>query len=94
VSGVGGIESARMDLIGNSEYGPVIIENNMRLGNTAGTIAAQAGLFYNDQMTGTITGPVIVRNNGGVGVRKAAGATVIGLGNVTSTGNALPDVIA
>ena len=91
--GIGGVDEAEQNLIGNSAYGPVYIDNNMRLGNTVGTIASQAGLFYLDLMTGTITGPVYVRNNGGVGVRVAAGATVIGIENITSTGNALPDVL-
>jgi hypothetical protein len=92
--GIGGIDEAEQNLIGDSAYGPVYIENNMREGNTAGTIANQAGLFWLDQMTGDVRGPVYVRNNGGVGVRKAAGATVTGLGNLISTGNALADVIA
>lgn len=94
VSGVGGIQDAVMDLHGDTVHGAIEISNNMRLGNTVGTIASQAGLFWNDTMSGTVTGSVTVSNNGGVGVRVNTADAVTGLENITSTGNALPDEIA
>ena len=87
------IETARCDLIGNSEWGPIIMSANMRLGNTPGPVSTQAACAWLDTSKGTVTGPVLVTGNGGVGVRRAPGATLTGYSNITSTGNALPDIV-
>lgn len=87
------IETARCDIHGDTEYGPVTMNGNMRLGNTAGPVATQAGCAWMDTSSGTVTGLVTVSNGLGVGVRRAPGATLAGYSNITSIGNALPDVV-
>lgn len=86
------IENATANLIGNSEWGPIVMRNNMRLGNTPGPVSTQAACCWLDTAKGNISGPVSVTGNGGVGVRVAPGALVTGRSNITSSGNALPDV--
>lgn len=86
------INSARCDIHGDTEYGPVVMNGNMRLGNTAGTIAGQAGCAWLDTSVGTVTGDVTVSNGQGVGVRVGPSAVVVGAASINSTGNALPDV--
>ncbi|MNK97932.1 hypothetical protein D3C87_1182810 [compost metagenome] len=66
---------------------------NMRYGNTAGVISNQGGCAWMDESVGTVTGSVSVLDGGGVGVRRWPTATVVGLSNITSMGNAFPDAI-
>ncbi|MEG9313092.1 hypothetical protein V6S19_15580 [Klebsiella pneumoniae] len=91
--GMVAIEDAQCDIHGDTQYGPVVMDGNMRLGNTGGTIASQAGCAWLNNATGTVTGAVTVKNGGGVGVRKSATAYVEGIGGIISTGNALPDIV-
>lgn len=86
------IESATCNLIGDSEYGPITMTGNMRLGNTPGPVATQAACAWLDTAKGNASGLVSVIGNGGVGVRVAPGAIVTGRENIVSSGNALPDV--
>lgn len=58
------IDTARCDIHGDTQYGPVIMNGNMRLGNTAGTIANQGGCAWLNNSVGTVTGPVTVENGG------------------------------
>ncbi|OVG27060.1 hypothetical protein B5L94_25215, partial [Klebsiella pneumoniae] len=44
--GMVAIENAQCDIHGDTKYGPVVMDGNMRLGNTAGTIASQAGCAW------------------------------------------------
>ncbi|WP_256831741.1 hypothetical protein [Pseudomonas sp. Pse1] len=90
--GMVAIESSRCDIHGDTEFGPVLMDRNMRLGNTPGPVATQASCAWLDASTGTVTGDVTVSNGQGVGVR--ATALVEGVGLISSLGNALPDVIA
>lgn len=92
--GMVSIDTSINDLHGDTEYGPVTMTGNMRLGNTSGTIANQASCAWMDNTTGTVTGSVTVSNGGGVGVRVNTASAVTGLSNIISDGNALPDVIA
>lgn len=85
------INTARCDIHGDTVWGPVMMSDNMRLGNTAGAISNQGGVAWMDTSVGTVTGSVTVRNGQGVGVRRATLAVVTGLSNITSTNNALPD---
>lgn len=87
------IDSARCDLIGDSEYGPITMTGNMRLGNTPGPVSAQAACAWMDTTTGSVSGDVTVRDGLGVGVRKSASAGVTGIGLISSVGNAMPDII-
>lgn len=87
------IETAKCDINGSTEYGPVVMNGNMRLGNTAGPVATQAGCAWMDTSSGTVTGSVTVSNGLGVGIRRAPGATLVGYQNMTSVNNALPDVV-
>lgn len=87
------IDTARCDIHGDTEYGPVIMDRNMRLGNTAGSISGQAGCAWLNSSTGLVTGPVTVSNGQGVGVRRNSSAVVNGIGLIASTGNSLPDII-
>lgn len=86
------IESARCDIHGDTPYGEVKMFNNMRLGNTPGPVATQAGCAWVDSSSGEVTGLVTVAQGQGVGVR--AGPLVTGARTIVSTGNALPDVIS
>lgn len=92
--GMVSIDTSVNNIHGDTVYGPVLMNGNMRLGNTAGTIASQASCAWMNEATGTVTGQVIVSNGGGVGVRVNTPNAVTGLENITSVGNALPDVIA
>lgn len=92
--GMVSIDSSINDLIGNSSWGAILMNHNMRLGNTAGTIAAQASCAWMDNTIGTVSGSVTVSNGQGVGVRVVTPGAVTGISNIISTGNALPDVIA
>lgn len=87
------IENARCDIHGDTPYGPVMMNGNMRLGNTAGTIANQAGCAWLNNSVGTVTGSVTVGNGGGVGVRRDSGAVVEGIATIHSINNALPDIL-
>jgi hypothetical protein len=90
--GMVAIETSRCDIHGDTEYGPVLMQGNMRLGNTPGPVATQAGCSWNDSAGGVVSGEVSVLDGKGVGVR--ASAMVIGANFIKSIGNALPDVIA
>lgn len=85
------IENARCDIHGDTVYGAVVMDGNMRLGNTAGTIANQAGCAWLDSSLGTVTGSVTVRNGLGIGVKRASTASVEGIDLITSVNNAFPD---
>lgn len=91
--GMVAIEFAQCDIYGNTEFGPVMMDGNMRAGNTAGTIASQAGCAWLNNASGTVTGLVTVKNGGGVGVRKSPLAIVEGIESIISEGNALPDIL-
>lgn len=93
VSGIVAIEYANLEIHGDTKYGPVIIDSNLRLGNTPGTIESQASLAWLYDTTGLVTGEVIVKNSGGVGVRRSPSAVVDGINLVKSTNNALPDIL-
>ncbi|MEG3495437.1 hypothetical protein V2U99_26605 [Klebsiella variicola] len=69
------IENAQCDIHGDTKYGPVVMDGNMRLGNTAGTIASQAGCAWLNYATGIVTGDVTVKNGQGVGVRRGPDAS-------------------
>ncbi len=85
------IDDAEVNLIADDpEWGAIMIENNMRLGNVGGTIQSQAACAWMDNCSGSVTGPVYVRNNQGIGVKVEDG-TVTGLENIVSTGNGAPD---
>ncbi|HDK6074171.1 TPA: hypothetical protein M4197_004093 [Klebsiella variicola] len=68
--GMVAIENAQCDIHGDTKYGPVVMDGNMRLGNTAGTISSQAGCTWLNYATGIVTGDVTVKNGNGVGVRR------------------------
>lgn len=87
------IETARCDIHGDTSYGPVVMDGNMRLGNTAGTIANQASCAWLDSSQGTVTGYVTVKNGLGIGVKRASGASVTGIELINSINNAFPDQI-
>lgn len=86
------IENARCDILGDTEFGPVVMDGNMRLGNTAGTIANQASCAWLDSSKGTVRGSVTVKNGLGIGVKRAANAVVDGIDLIVSQNNAYPDV--
>jgi hypothetical protein len=88
------IDSARVDIHGDTAFGPVTMDHNMRLGNTVGTIADQAGCAWLNQSTGVVTGPVSVTNGRGRGVKVSTAGAVTGVQAITSTGNAVADSIA
>lgn len=85
------IDYARCDIHGDTEYGPVVMDGNMRLGNTVGTIASQASCAWLNYSSGMITGDVTVKNGGGVGLRRGPAAEVIGIELIKSINNSLPD---
>ncbi|MNM31148.1 hypothetical protein D3C81_417200 [compost metagenome] len=87
------INTARCDIHGDTGWGSVVMRYNMRYGNTAGVISNQGGCAWMDESVGTVTGSVSVLDGGGVGVRRWPTATVVGLSNITSMGNAFPDAI-
>ncbi|HBT4774071.1 TPA: hypothetical protein MB352_005364 [Klebsiella variicola subsp. variicola] len=87
------IENAQCDIHGDTKYGPVVMDGNMRLGNTAGTIASQAGCTWLNYATGIVTGDVTVKNGQGVGVRRGSDAIVEGIATIHSVNNALPDIL-
>lgn len=87
------IDNARCDIHGDTQYGPVMMNGNMRLGNTAGTIANQGGCAWLNNSVGTVTGSVTVENGGGVGVRRDSDAVVDGITTIHSINNALPDIL-
>jgi hypothetical protein len=89
--GVVAIETSRCDIHGDTEFGPVVMQRNMRLGNTPGPVSTQAGCSWNDSASGVVTGDVSVLDGKGVGVR--ATAMVIGANLIKSLGNAMPDII-
>lgn len=88
------IDSATCDIHGDTAYGQVAMVGNMRLGNTAGTIAGQAAAAWLNNSHGTVTGPVNVTESKGVGVRVATAGAVPGAASINSYNNALPDLIA
>lgn len=88
------INDAVCDMHGDTSHGPIEMVGNMRLGNTAGTIAGQAAAAWLDNSTGTVTGRVLVTLNQGTGVRVARAGAVAGLASIESYANALPDAIA
>jgi hypothetical protein len=88
------INDAVCDIHGDTEYGAVTMRHNMRLGNTVGTIADQAGCAWLDNSTGTVSGPVEVTDGLGRGVKVKTAGAVAGLGSVLSTRNAVADSIA
>ena len=90
-SGVVAIEASRCDIHGDTEFGPVVMQGNMRLGNTPGPVSTQAGCSWNDSASGVVSGDVTVSDGKGVGVR--ATAMVVGANLIKSIGNSLPDVI-
>lgn len=92
--GMVSIDTSVNNIHGDTSYGPVLMDRNMRLGNTAGTIASQASCAWVNSATGTVSGSVTVSNGQGVGVRVNTADAVTGLENITSVGNALPDIIA
>jgi hypothetical protein len=92
--GMVSIDTSVNNLHGDTAYGPILMDHNMRLGNTAGTIASQASCAWVNTATGIVTGPVTVSNGGGVGVRVNTPNAVTGLNNIQSINNALPDIIA
>lgn len=85
------IEDGICNFDGTSEYGPIIMDKNMRLGNTKGTIAGQAGSAWLDNATGVVKGSVTVSNGLGVGVRNDK--PVQGIETIKSVNNALPDLL-
>ena len=87
------IETATCNLYGNTVDGPILMDRNMRLGNTPGPVSSQAGCAWLDSSSGIVTTGVTVSNGLGVGVRKSSTATVIGINNILSVNNALPDII-
>lgn len=89
--GMVAINDSRCDIYGNTEWGPVVMNRNMRLGNTAGPVSTQASCAWLDSSFGVVMGEVTVSNGKGVGVR--ATAAVEGAQLITSIGNALADVI-
>ncbi|HCF8632539.1 TPA: hypothetical protein NIY76_005432, partial [Klebsiella pneumoniae] len=91
--GMVAIENAQCDIHGDTKYGPVVMDGNMRLGNTAGTIASQAGCAWLNYATGIVTGDVTVKNGQGVGVRRGPDAIVEGIATIHSINNALPDIL-
>jgi hypothetical protein len=88
------IDEAVCDIHGDTIYGPVSMDRNMRLGNTAGTIADQAGCAWLNRSIGTVTGSVSVTNGFGRGVKVTRVGGVTGAQAISSTGNAMPDSIA
>jgi hypothetical protein len=66
----------------------------MRLGNTVGTIASQAGCAWLDNSTGTVTGPVEVTDGLGRGVRTVVAGAVAGAAVIVSARNAVADSLA
>jgi hypothetical protein len=90
--GMVAVENSRCDIHGDTPYGPVLIDRSMRLGNTPGPVALQAGCAWLDATSGSVTGDVTVSNGLGAGVK--AGASVVGAHLIKSINNALPDVFA
>nr|WP_314437622.1 hypothetical protein [uncultured Brevundimonas sp.] len=90
--GMVAIDSARCDIHGDTPFGPVVMDRNMRLGNTAGTISNQAGCAWLNNSSGAVSGDVTVSNGLGVGVRVATPGAVSGVGGIKSVGNALPNI--
>jgi hypothetical protein len=88
------IDNAVCEIHGDTEYGPVTMGHNMRLGNTAGTIASQASCAWLNSSTGVVTGSVTVHDGQGTGVRTAVTGAVPGVLGIVSTGNAVADSIA
>lgn len=86
------IETARCDIHGDTQYGPVLMDRNMRLGNTVGTIALQASCAWMDTSSGTVTGDVTVSNGQGTGIKVNTPANVSGANLIHSINNALPDI--
>lgn len=87
------IENAICDINGSTPYGPVVMDGNMRLGNTPGTIANQAGCAWLDNSSGNVIGDVSVINGLGVGVKVSNNAVVNGIGNIKSQNNKFPDIV-
>ncbi|TKI02389.1 hypothetical protein [Martelella alba] len=87
------INSGICDIHGDTLYGPVVMDGNMRLGNTAGTIANQAGCNWEDTSSGIVTGDVTVKNGLGIGVKRDPGAVVTGIELIKSINNAFPDIL-
>jgi hypothetical protein len=88
------IDDAVCDIHGDTSYGPVSMARNMRLGNTVGTIASQAGCAWLDNSTGTVTGTVEVTDGLGRGVRTEAAGAVRGVEAILSARNAVLDALA
>lgn len=89
--GMVAIDSSRCDIYGDTEWGAVLINRNMRLGNTPGPVSTQASCAWMDSSSGVVTGDVTVSNGLGTGV--LATTFVSGAHSIHSIGNALPDVI-
>lgn len=90
--GMVAIDASRCDIHGDTEFGPVLMDRNMRLGNTPGPVAIQAACAWMDSSSGVVTGDVTVSNGLGTGV--LASALVTGAASIHSLGNALPDSVA
>jgi hypothetical protein len=88
------VQKARCDIHGDTAFGAVTMNGNMRFGNTAGTIAAQAGCAWMETTTGEVTGSVSVTNGQGSGVKLVTHGNVSGINGIVTEGNALPNEIA
>lgn len=81
------IDTARCDLRGN-----ILIDRNMRLGNTPGPVSLQASCAWMDTSSGIVTGNVTVSNGQGTGIKVNTPGNVVGANTIKSIGNALPDI--
>lgn len=86
------IETARCDIHGDTVYGSVLMDSNMRLGNTPGPVSLQASCAWMDTSFGTVTGDVTVSNGQGTGIKVNTPANVTGANLINSINNALPDI--
>jgi hypothetical protein len=92
--GMVSIDDAVVNFDGATNYGAVLMDQNMRLGNVGGTIQLQASCAWMDNCTGSVVGSVTVSNGQGIGVKTETVDAVTGIENINSDGNALPDEIA
>lgn len=92
--GMVSIDDAVINFDGSTNYGVVLMDRNMRLGNVGGTIQLQASCAWMDNCTGSVVGSVTVSNGQGIGVKTETPDAVTGIENINSVNNALPDEIA